>query len=376
MRAIFIIIKKEFRQVFRNKQMLGIIFIMPIFQLLLLANAATFEMKNIKIGFVDADNSASSRQLLSKFKASNYFDIVGQLHNIKEGEKALETRKVDAYFVLETNFEKNLFRENKSNTFIVVNAIDGAKASLAANYISNVILDFNNDFRRENIHISDIGTNINVLKNIKIDYQFWYNPELNYYNFMVPGLLVLLVALVGLFVAGMNIVREKEIGTIEQLNVTPIKKHELIIGKLLPFWIIGLFSLGFGLTIGKLVYDIPIVGSIGLLYLVAMVFMVVTLGIGFLISTITETQQQSMFITWFFTIVFILLSGLFTSIENMPNWAQAITYFNPLRYFMDSVRMILLKGSGFEDVYMNIIYLLIYAVAINTIAVRMYKKTG
>lgn len=376
MRNILIIIKKEFRQIFRNRQMLGMMIFMPLLQLLILANAATFEMKNIEIGIVDKDLSSSSRRLIGKISGSKYFNITDYFASEKQAESALDKGQCDLYVSIPNNFEKNLIREGLANSSIIINAIDGSKASIAGQYTMSVVNDFLREFTSENINHSQNAVNLNMMKSINISYANWYNQELNYQTFMVPGLLVLLVSLVGMFIAGMNIVREKEIGTIEQLNVTPIKKHELIIGKLLPFWLIGLFELGFGLVVAKLIYHIPIVGSLPLLFLFGGVFLTVVLGVGFFISTITETQQQSMFVTWFFTIVFILLSGLFTSIENMPSWAQALTYLNPLRYFMEAVRMILLKGSGFSDISFHFMVICIYGVVINSLATLMYRKTS
>ncbi len=376
MRNIKIILVKEFRQIFRNKQMLFILTFMPVLQLVILANAATFEMKDIKIAFVDNDLSSASRQMIGKFEGSNYFTIAGHLESEKQAEQALDKGECDLYLAIPNHFERDLMREGASPASIVVNAIDGSKASLSAQYTNSVINDFMQGFTADNIGYSSKASNLNLLKKINISYANWFNPELNYQAFMVPGLLVLLVSLVGMFVSGMNIVREKEIGTIEQLNVTPIKKYELIVGKLFPFWVLGIFELAVGLSIGKLLYDIPIVGSLPLLFLFGGVFLLLVLGIGFLISTTADTQQQSMFITWFFTVVFILLSGLFTSIENMPNWAKIITYFNPLRYFMEAVRMILLKGSGFSDISFHFIVVCCYGLVINVLATLMYRKTN
>jgi ABC-2 type transport system permease protein len=204
--------------------------------------------------------------------------------------------------------------------------------------------------------------------------RFWYNLRMNYKNLMVPGLLVVLVTLVGMFLSSMNIVREKELGTIEQLNVAPIRKWQFILGKLLPFWFISLFLLAAGLVLGKLFFDIPIEGSLLLLFAFAAVYLWVMLGLGLLISTFSETQQQSMFMSWFFLVIFILLSGLFTPIENMPHWAQVITWFNPVSYFVDVVRLVLLKGSSFADIAGRFAVIALFAVAVNGLAVLNYRK--
>ena len=174
----------------------------------------------------------------------------------------------------------------------------------------------------------------------------------------------------------MNIVREKEIGTIEQINVTPIKKYQFIIGKLLPFLLISLFELAFGLTLGKFMFNIPMLGSLWLIFFFAIIYLTVMLGIGLFISTMSDTQQQSMFISWFFMVVFIMMSGLFTSVENMPVWAQNINIINPVAYFIKVMRLVLLKGSGFFDIIHEIIALTIYAIAILSLATWRYQKTS
>jgi ABC-2 type transport system permease protein len=210
---------------------------------------------------------------------------------------------------------------------------------------------------------------------IQLSSAFWYNPELNYFTYMVPGILVLLVTVISAFLSAMNIVREKEMGTIEQINVTPIKKYQFILGKLIPFWFIALFELAFGLILAKLVFDIPMLGSLGLIFFVAGVYLFVALGLGLLISTLTNTQQQSMFLTFFFMIIFILMSGLFTPVQSMPEWAQTINLANPIAYFIDVMRMVLLKGSVFNDISRQFFSLLVLAILLNTLAVWRYRKT-
>ena len=203
----------------------------------------------------------------------------------------------------------------------------------------------------------------------------WYNPELDYKTFMVPGILALLVTMVGAFLSSMNIAREKELGTVEQLNVTPIRKYQFVIGKLLPFWIIGLVELSIGLVVAKLLYDIPFLGSIPLLFAFAALYLLVVLGLGLFISTVTDTQQQAMFVSWFFLVIFILMSGLFTAIENMPIWAQRLTLLNPVRYFIEVIRMVMLKGAALQDIVRHIWILAAYAVLMNGLAMWRYRKT-
>jgi ABC-2 type transport system permease protein len=205
---------------------------------------------------------------------------------------------------------------------------------------------------------------------------YWYNPELNYKLFMVPGVLAVLVTMLTAFLSAINIIREKEIGTIEQINVTPISKAEFIIGKLVPFWIIGMFLLGFGLTVAYLIFHVAVQGSILLLFTFCAVYVIAILGIGMLISTVTETQQQAMFVTWFFMIIFILLSGLFTPIDSIPQWAKILNIINPIKYFVTVMRMVMLKASRWRDALPYFVIMSIFAIVTNSLAILNYRKTN
>jgi len=236
-------------------------------------------------------------------------------------------------------------------------------------YTLSIIQDFN-------INLLVESSGLSAEEPILTTWSFWYNPELNYKNYMVPGILVLLVTIISMFLSGMNLVKEKEIGTIEQINVTPIKKYQFIIGKLLPYWIVALVELAFGLTLARILFNIPLLGNVWLIFLVAAVYLLVTLGLALLISTRTNTQQQAMFLSWFFLVIFILMSGLFTSVDSMPQWAKIINWFNPIAYFVEIIRMIMLKGSGFMDIARSLFLLGGYAVFALSLAVWQYRKTA
>lgn len=373
MRIIFYIVRKEFKQIFRNKGMLPIIFVMPVIQLLILSNAATFEVKNIKLSILDEDHSSYSRELVGKFKANSYFNIVDYPDDFDEAQKKLEDGASDLVIQIPNHFERDLLNNKKATIGITIDAIDGVKASVEYVYSNFIILDFNRNIMKELLTPSDLQ---NPPKQINVSQLFWFNPELNYKTFMVPGILVLLVTMVSIFLSGMNIVREKEIGTLEQINVTPIKKYQFIIGKLLPFWLLGLFELAFGLMLGILVFKIPVLGSFFTIFLFASIYLLVVLGMGLFISNFTQTQQQAMFLSWFFMVIFILMSGLFTPIESMPEWAQKITEFNPIRYFVEVMRMVMLKGAHISDITSQIIKISIYAFVINGLAVWSYRKSS
>lgn len=373
MRTILFLIRKEFLQIFRNKGMLPIILVMPFIQLIILSNAADFEIENLKVFYIDKDQSTVSRLLYNKLEGSNYFQIRGYDFNSKEGEKSLVKNESDLVIEIPAGFERNIVREASDEVQLVVNAIDGSKAGLANYYANAVIMDFNQEIKQR--YGSNTSAAVANFRNIEITYSNWFNPELNYKTFMVPGILVLLITMIGAFLSSMNIVREKEIGTIEQINVTPIRKHQFIIGKLFPFWILGLVELSVGFVLAKLIFDVPMVGSLFTIYGFSAIYLILILGMGLLISTMTDTQQQAMFISWFFLVIFILMSGLFTPIENMPGWAQKITLFNPVRYFIEVIRMVMLKGSGFKDITWHLGVISAYAIALTSLASFKYRKT-
>lgn len=375
MKTLKFILQKEFRQIVRNTVILRLILIAPILQLLVLAFAVDYEIKNIKLFFVDQDGSQFSRLLHGQFNASNYFVIEEFSTNVEEAKQAIQRGDVDLAINIEPNFEQLLYRNGMADVQLIANAIDGTKAGLSSSYASSILRDFNAQL------FEQYGVRSNILPDqdfmqIETEYSYWYNPELNYQAYMVPGILVLLVTMVGAFMSSMNIVREKELGTIEQINVTPIRKHHFIIGKTVPFWLIGLVEFGFGLILAKIVFDIPMVGSLLTLFAFASVYLLVVLGLGLLISTLTDTQQQAMFISWFFLVVFILLGGLFTAVENMPTWAQQLTYLNPVRYFIEVNRMVLLKGAGFGDIAWHFMIMGVFVVGINSLAIFRYRKVA
>jgi ABC-2 type transport system permease protein len=374
MKTILFIIQKEFKQIFRNKGMLPIIFVLPLIQLLILSNAASFEVKNIKFSYIDHDNSSASRELVSKFKASTYFNIIQNFTSKKEATLEMQKGTVDVILEIPIHFESNLIKEKSTQLSVSINAIDGASAGVTNVYITQIINNYNQTIQTKSSQYSD-GTMVKP-QNIVTIPSFWYNNTLNYKTFMVPGILVLLVTMLTLFLSSMNIVREKELGTLEQINVTPIKKHQFIIGKLFPFWVLGLVILTVGFIIAKVVFNVPMLGNIGVIYLFTAIYLIVILGIGLYISNHTETQQQAMFIAWFFMVIFILMSGLFTPIESMPQWAQNLTLVNPIRYFVEVLRMVLLKGAGFSDIKIHFLIILGYAFVINSFAVWSYKKVN
>ncbi len=374
MKTILIIVQKEFKQIFRNKAMLPIIFLMPIIQILILSNAATFEVKDIRLAIIDNDKTSYSRDLISKFNASSYFIVSGESASQKQAQQSIQKGNIDAIIEIPKYFERDLIKDKTGSISVQIDAINGATAGVANGYITQIIQSFNTKIITDLQAYQPKNKN-QSLKMIRFNPAFWYNQTLDYKTFMVPGIIVILVTMITFFLSGMNIVREKEIGTLEQMNVTPIKKYQFIIGKLLPFWILGIFILFFGMNIGRFLFHVPLLGNPAVILLFSSIYILVFLGMGFLISNFTETQQQAMFIAWFFVVIFILMSGLFTPIESMPVWAQKITEFNPVRYFIEVIRLVMLKGSGFYDILPQMIKITIYALIMNTLAVVSYRKT-
>lgn len=372
MKTILFILQKEFLQIYRNKTLLPIIFVLPIVQLIILVNAASLEMKNIDVIVVDYDLSSSSRKLINKFEGSPFFVINKNTFSVDEAKQQLIENDDELIIVIPEGFERKLIREGKTDVQLLINSVNATIAGLTNYYSNSVIMDFNKNIITDFYGVTDKL----AIKKINIIHSYWYNPELNYKTYMVPGILVVLVTIIGMFLSALNLVREKEIGTIEQINVTPIKKYQFIIGKLIPFWIIAIVELAFGLVVGKLLFDIPIVGSMGVLFGFASVYLLAAMGIGLFISTISNSQQQVMFLSYFFLLTFILMSGIFTPADSMPDWAQVVNKINPLAYFMKVIRMILLKGSSFVHIAKEFYALSIFSVVILSLAVWKYRKVA
>lgn len=370
MRTLKFLLQKEFRQIFRDPAIIRIIFVMPMIQLLVLPWAADYEVKNIQLSVVDHDHSDYSRQLVSKITASGYFQLENYSGSFNEAMQSVENDAADLILEIPASFERRLVKEDEAPLFMAVNAINGVKANLGAAYLRSILQDFNREVRLEWIQFPRFSPEMQI----EVTSSNWFNPVLNYKYFMVPGILVILVTMVGSFLASLNIVREKEIGTIEQINVTPVKKHHFILGKLIPFWILGLLVLSIGLVLARVAYGIIPAGSLLVIYSFAAVYLLAVLGLGLLISTYTGNQQQAMLLSFFMMMVFILLSGLYTSIDSMPAWAQAVTKINPVTYFIDVMRMVVLKGSGFRDIMPHLLTVLGFAIGLNTWAVINYKK--
>lgn len=369
MRTLLFLLQKEFKQIFRDKTILAMILVMPVIQLSVLPFAADYEIDNFNITIVDHNHSAFSRQLTHKIESSRYFTLVGYGNSYPKARNQIDEDQADLVLDIPANFERGLVRRKPQNLFIAANAIKGIKANLGTAYLQQIIRGFNANIILKLTHSTEKN---DVLEIATLN---WYNPLMSYQLFMVPGFLAILLTMVGGFLTALNIVKEKEVGTIEQINVTPIKKHHFILGKLIPFWVLGNIVFTIGLFVAWLVYGIVVMGNFWVLYLFVSVFLLAILGFGLLISTFCQTQQQAMLTMFFCMMIFILMGGLFTSIESMPLWGQWVAKLNPLAYLIQVIRMVVLKGSGLQDILYQIVVMGVFAVVLNAAAVLNYRKT-
>jgi ABC-2 type transport system permease protein len=374
MKVLGFILQKEFRQIFRDKTILAMMFLMPIIQLVIMPLAANFEVKNINVAFVDHDHSSYSSRLINKIAATGYFRIVGQPESYTEALRFIEKNEADVVLEIPVGFERNLVREGTQQINLSVDAINGTKSAIGGGYLTVVLADFNQSLDVNSKAPRNSG--LAIPSNIEITYSDWFNPRREYKFYMVPGILVLLLTMIGGFITALNIVKEKEIGTIEQINVTPVKKWEFILGKLIPFWIVGMIVFTVGMIAMYVVYGIFPKGNIAVLYLFAAVYLIALLGFGLLISTFSHSQLQAMFVAFFFMMIFMLMSGFFSSFDSMPDWAQQMSNLTPVTHFIKVVRLVVLKGSSLSQVKMELFYLIGFAIVLNAAAIGNYRKTN
>lgn len=401
------LIKKEFLQVIRNPLLLSILVIAPMVEFMIFPFCADYEIKVLDIAFIDNDRSQVSKEIINSFNASDIFVTHGLLQNKSQAEEMMRHDKIDLLVEIPSNFESSLYNNQSTQIAITANAINSVKAGIGTGYVQEIIGGYMQDFAAANapagmaslaqmvqskasassssdeeristisIPTFDASAINRQSANISISNIYWYNEQMNYQNLIVPGILVILVTLIGCYVTALNLVREKEIGTIEQVNVTPIKRWQFLIGKMIPFWLLGMVEFAAGLLIMKFIFGISVQGSIPLLMGITAIYLLVMLGLGFFISSVSENQLQSMFIVLFLFIVFVLLSGVFTPTEGMPDWAHKINYVNPMSFYIEVIKKIILKGSAFTSVQTETIVLSIMAVLINTGAILSYKEAS
>jgi ABC-2 type transport system permease protein len=365
--VILEIIKKEFYQIRQDKRMLGVSIAAPILQVILLGYAATTDIKYSSMVVCDLDRTVESRELVRAFTNARYFIQSGNVDNINEVDHAIEQGTASIALVIERGFGRKLFARESAQVQVILDGTDANTASIVLGYATQIVSSYS-------LNSVTMPRTLRIPR-VTPEPRIWFNPDLVSSNFMVPGVVALVLMIITMTLTSLGIVKEKEIGTLEQLMVTPIKSYELILGKLIPFTIIGFVDVLIVLAIARFWFKVPLVGSLILLFSLSALFILTTLGLGLFISTIAKSQQQAMLIAqFFFFMPFMFLSGFAFPIANMPVVIQYITYVMPLRYFLEIVRGIFLKGAGIAELWPQSVALLVIGISILTMSVLRFRK--
>lgn len=379
MRRILFLARAEVLHIVRDRATLAQVLVLPLVQLFVLSNAATFQIRDSPTYIVDLDRSAASRGLVSRFDASGHFRIVGQSASLDAADEALLRGRVTLVLVIPRDFESSVVRERRTSVQLAVNAEKGSAAGIVQSYAMQ-ILDAYGASLSQTLRPSAVAVRAGDaapaggVPRIDVQVRHRYNETLNYQHYMVPGILVALVTMIGTLLSAQNIAREKELGTLEQLNVTPLTRGQFIAAKLLPLWVLGLVDLALGLVAARYAFGVPMRGSLVLLLGTASVYLVLALSIGLWISSLVETQQQAMFVTFFILNIYLLMSGLFTPIDSMAPWVQVASELNPVRHFVAIARALLVRGAVWEDIRAPLSGLGAYAAVVLVLAIRQYSK--
>jgi ABC-2 type transport system permease protein len=367
------LIEKEFKQIRRNPFLPRLILAYPLMVLLIFPWAANYEIRNLNVSLIDNDHTTYSQQLTQKIVSSGYFRLTNLSSTNRQALQSIESGKADVIVEIPPHFERDLINQQTSNVMIDANAVDGTKGGLASLYLTDIVKNFATNVREKWIPQGNAANSIPIIDIIS---QNRYNIHLNYQNFMVPALMVMVLTILAGFLPALNIVGEKEAGTMEQMNVTPVPKFTFILAKLLPYWIIGSIVMTIGFGIAWAFYGLVPAGHFITLYLFSAIYILTVSGLGLVISNYSDTMQQAMFIMFFFVLVLILMSGLFTPINSMPQWGQWMAAFNPMSYFIQVMRSIYLKGSELPDLIPQFFALIGFAVFFNGWAVISYRKNN
>ncbi|GAB1349692.1 ABC transporter permease [Ignavibacteriales bacterium] len=373
MKTVIKIIIKEFQQFRRDPKMFGIILIAPVMQLIFLGYAATLDIKSVKTIVYDVDKSELSRKLIRQFDGSTYFVVKDYLNNYDEVYKKMDEGNTIAAIVIPKNFEKDINRGESATIQAIFNGSDGNTASIASGYVAKVVGKFAGEIGNDRLKLRGI-TKLPTGE-VTSQYRIWYNPAVESRFFMVPSIVGLLLSLITLLLTSLAIVKEKEIGTLEQLIVTPIKSWQLIAGKLIPFVMLGFVTVVLVLTAMRVIFGIDVKGDVAFLFFSSFIYILSTLGLGLLVSTFSKTQQQAMMIATFGVMMpLIFLSGFSFPVENMPDIFQKISVIIPLKYFILIIRGVILKGAGFAEHWQDLSAMFIIGLVILGISVLRFNK--
>ncbi len=375
MKTILHLLKKEFAQFKRDRSMIAIVVLAPMIQLIILGYAANMDVRNIPMVVVNYDHSQHSRDLVDRFVNSGYYSIVSYAESSSEIDSYIDRGDAAVALIIPKNFGNDLYAEKRPQLQLIVDGTETNTATTGMNYASMIISRYS-----QNIMVNrlDVSPGSQPAARVIPEIRIWYNPDLASRNFMIPGIVGMLLMVITINLTSLSIVKEKEIGTYEQLVVTPIKPYQLLAGKTIPFIMIGMADVILVLSVAFLLFGIPVKGSLVLLLFLSVIFLLTTLGLGLFVSTISRTQQQAMMTAVFFVMLpMIFLSGFVFPIENMPGFFQNISYLLPLRYFFEILRGIFLKGIGLTDLWDQALLLTLFGVAIFSMsALRFRKKIG
>ncbi|MFA7040650.1 MAG: ABC transporter permease [Proteiniphilum sp.] len=378
MKTLKYLIEKEFKQMFRNPLIPRLIVLFPTMVLLVFPWAVSFEVKNIKIDVVDHSKSVYSKRLTDKIAASYYFNLNDTPPDYRTAMMNMESGETDMILEIPASFDRDVVKARTSGVGVAVNAVNGTQGLLGSNYIMQIANDFSSDLRDELMHTVPPQSRASLMRLPKVEIipQYKFNPKLDYKNFMIPGFMVLLLTIICGILPALNIVMEKENGTINQINVTPISKINFILAKLIPYWVVGIVVMIISISVTFLIYGLWPAGSAIAVLFSAIVFIISVSGLGIIISNNSETMQQASFLVMFFILILVLLGGMFTPVSSMPAWAQLIASINPFNYLTETFRMLYLNGSTLADVSGNLFVLALIAIVLNSWAILSYKKRG
>jgi ABC-2 type transport system permease protein len=371
-RRILHLVRKELLQLRRDPQMLRILFASPVFQLFVFGYAVSTDIRHVATALLDQDRSVQSRELAERFVRSGYFDIVERPEAPREIDDLLDAGRAQVALVIPRGFAEDLAADRTARVQLLVDGSDSMTAAMIAGYAGGVAGEYSSRIAAE--RLERLRARVQRVPAVEERTRVWYNPELTSVRFMVPGVLSMILFLVTMLMTSLAIVKEREIGTLEQLVVTPLTPGELIAGKTLPYIGIGFVEMLLVLALSTFWFRVPIAGSVPLLFALSLVFILTSLGLGLFISTISQTQQQAMMSTFFIMLPSILLSGFIFPIANMPPAIQWLTHVIPLRYYLVIVRGIFLKGNGLAILWPQVAVLALFGAAIFGLSALRFKK--
>jgi ABC-2 type transport system permease protein len=372
MRAVRFMLIKEFKQIFRTREMVAIIFGLPLIQLIVLGFTITNEVKNVSLIISDRDNSIISREIVRSFENTDRFSITEYTTDQRRIEESIQNWEAQIALIIPHGFGRDYERSTNADIQLLTDGLDGNSAGISLAYAHGILANFQMPDRIK-LRMLNMASG-RPKRMIQMEERMWFNEDLDNAQYMIPGIIAVLVTIISMMLSSINLVREKEIGTLEQLMVTPLKRHELLLGKILPFLILTFVEMGLVLIFGQIIFSVEVKGSYLLLSGLAFLFLFTTLGLGIFISTITSTQQQAMFVSWFFMVFMIMISGFFIPIDNMPDFMQKLTYLSPMRYFLYIVRDIIQKDAGFMYLLKDIIPMTIYGLLIFVVSTIKFQK--